>query len=475
MLIDAHVQLRPPRLLRRGAAALAMMRPLAARVALAFVLVLAAAAAGGEPPLLVTVGDVTDSSAVVWVRGQTWGRVILRYAPEGRGDEQSAELRVSPAANLTGKLRLEGLRPATRYRYAVAQNSDEVQGSFLTAPRPTATAPVRFVWGGDLGSRKRCRHVTDGYPIFRVLAELKPDFFLFVGDTIYADQVCNGEDRVPGADFVARKLPDFWAKHRYNRADPAVQKFFRSTSVYAIWDDHEVRNDFAGTAEPLMPVGRQAFLDYFPILPPAEEPGRLYRKFRWGRLVEVFILDTRQYRRPNAEPDGPRKTMLGPAQRRWLIESVTASEAVWKFIVSSVPLSVPTGRSARDSWSNANVWGFPEEHGTGFAVERDAILRAFRERGVKNLVFLAADVHHAELIRHHPTPEWSFHEFIAGPLSASLGRPRPLDRALGPRSLFALGGVENVGEVAVDPAGLTVRIVTVTGEVRFTHTIGSKP
>jgi PhoD-like phosphatase len=118
---------------------------------------------------------------------------------------------------------------------------------------------------------------------------------------------------------------------------------------------------------------------------------------------------------------------------------------------------------AHDSWSNADVLGSPEDNGTGFAVERDAILRAFRERGVQNVAFLAADVHHAELIRHHPTPEWSFHEFIAGPLSASLGRPRPLDMGLNPRSLFAMADAENFGEVSIDPTGLTVRIIDVSG------------
>src|SRR5207249_2779395 len=96
---------------------------------------------------------------------------------------------------------------------------------------------------------------------------------------------------------------------------------------------------------------------------------------------------------------------------------------------------IPTGHpKARDSWSNASVFGTPQEGGTGFAVERDAILRQLRERGVKNLVFLVADVHHAELIRHHPTPEWSFHEFVAGPLSATLGPPPSPRPWFGPRA-----------------------------------------
>jgi len=449
------------------------------RLALLLAAVLVAPAAAVEPSLLVTVGEVTDTSAVMWVRGIAWGEVAVRYEPlpatadAASGDLAGArgEIRVTPSQNLTGKLLLQPLEPATRYRYSISQNSAEITGEFVTAPGPTVALPVRFAWSADLGSNGYCRKAGAGYPIFRALAGVPADFFLFVGDTIYADHVCGGSERQTGYDFVARRLADFWAKHRYNREDPGVQDFFRRTSVYAIWDDHEVRNNFAGPTEPLMEPGRRAFIDYFPIQPPREEPGRLYRKFRWGALLEVFVLDTRQYRSPNTAHDGPGKTMLGTAQRRWLLDAVTASSAVWKVVVSSVPLSIPTGGRSHDSWSNANAQGVPEEHGTGYAVERDSILRTLRQRGVRNLVFLAGDVHHAELIRHHPTAEWSFHEFIAGPLSASPGRPRPLDAGLNPRSLGALGGAANFGDISIDSTGLTVRIVDINGQVRFTQSV----
>ena len=124
-----------------------------------------------------------------------------------------------------------------------------------------------------------------------------------------------------------------------------------------------------------------------------------------------------------------------------------------------------------DSWSNANAQGVPEPHGGGYAIERDAILRTLRQRGVRNLVFLAGDGEHAALVRHQPAPEWSFHEFIAGPLSATPGRPRPLDAGLNPHSLASLGGVANFGDVSIDSDGLTVRIVDGEGQVRATETV----
>ena len=444
-------------------------------LAAAVLAVWAAAAGANAPGLLLTVGEVSDRGAVVWIRGTSVSPASITYARAGGGEERQAQVALSVAADRTGKIALSGLLPGTRYRYKATQGGASAEGEFGTAPAPDSETPVRFAWSGDLGSRGNCRRVTDGYPVFRAMARFPVDFFLFVGDTIYGDHVCDGPEFVPGSGFVAKTLSQYHAKHRYNRADAAVQDYFRRTSVFAIWDDHEVVNDFSGSVEARMPIGRQAFIDYFPIVPPREEPGRLYRRFRWGKLVEVFILDTRQYRSANSDPDGPGKTMLGRAQRRWLVEGVSGSTALWKVVVTSVSLSVPTGRKVRDSWSNANVWGFPEEGGTGFATERDAILRDLRIGGVKNLVFLAADLHHAELIRHHPTVEWSFHEFIAGPLSASMGRPRPLDDALNPLSLWALGSALNFGEIAADATSLTVRIIDADGRVRHAHTIGVSP
>jgi alkaline phosphatase D len=422
--------------------------------------------------LLVATGDVTSTSAVLWVRGAAGGTVAVEYGPLEQAPAGRVTLRPAKESDFTARARIEGLRPSTAYAWRARSGEASATGRFVTAPAADDPRPVRLLWSGDLGSARNCRRRDGGYRIFDAMAQRHADFFLFVGDTIYADHTCRGPEFVPGSDFEATTLEGYHAKHRYNRQDPSYAAFLRGTSVSAIWDDHEVRNDFAGPVEPLMPVGRRAFLDYWPVQPPDEDTARLYRTFRWGRLLQVFILDTRQYRSANTDPDGPGKTMLGGAQRRWLIDGVTASTATWKVVVSSVTLSVPTGRGARDSWSNATVWGVPEENGTGFAVERDAILRSFRDRGVRNLVVLAADVHHPELVRHHPWPDFSFHEFIAGPLSASLGRPRPLDAGLNPRSLFAAAGVRNFGELVIEPALLTVRLVDEDGAVLFTHTIG---
>lgn len=436
------------------------------------VALLVATAAGrvhGGGQLLVTIGDVTPTSAVVWARS-AGGEVVADLSTGTPGQRWRAEVRTNPERDDTAKVLVTALDPGTRYQYRFSNGIESLVGHFVTAPPPQERTPVRFLWSGDLGSAGHCRQSAGGYRIFRAMARRPPDFFVFVGDTIYADHRCRGAEMVPGADFEATTLGEFYAKHRYNREDPAGQELLRTTSVYAIWDDHEVRNNFAGRTEPLAPAGLRAFLDYWPILPPEAEPTRLYRRVRWGRLLELFILDTRQYRSWDCRPDGRGKTMLGDAQRRWLVESVAGSDAVWKIIVSSVPFAIPKACPCSDSWASCRVLGFR----TGFATEREAILRALHERRVKNLVVLAADVHYADLIRLGPAIGLTFHEFTAGPLSASQHQPQRLDPSLRPTRLFAVGGLNNFGEIELVEDALTVRIRDEQGQIVASRTIHSQ-
>lgn len=437
------------------------------------ILALAALAAGAaDPPapppatapLLVTAGDVQATSAIVWARAPAPGPLALRVEPDGGGAAVfEPAVTASPARDLTHRWSVAALRPDTRYRYTVTAGVETAAGAFRTAPADDVPGPLTLLWSADLGARGHCR-TPGGWAIFDAMARRRPDLFVFAGDTIYADHRCASPPAVPGADFVARTLDDFRAKHRYNRADPSVQAFLRAAPVVATWDDHDVRNNFAGTDEDLMPAGRAAFLDYWPVTPAPGEPGRLHRRLRWGRLVELFVLDTRQYRSPNWWPDSFDKTMLGDAQRRWLVESVAASDAVWKIVVSSVPLSIPKAGPFADSWARRSMLGWT----TGFAVERNQVLAALAARGVRDLVFLVGDVHFAALLAHERNG-FVFHEFVAGPLAARRQRARQPGDDLATRVLYARGDVDSFGEIAVDERGLTVRLLDGEGQVLATH------
>jgi alkaline phosphatase D len=412
-------------------------------------------ASGAEP--LVTVGDATATTAQLWLSAPGVRHVGLTLEPKAPAGGSPAVLVPGEDGRATATLR--GLSPATRYRYWLRINGAPLHGEFVTAPPPDEPAPVTLAWSGDLGSRRHCRR-SEGWVAPGAIAERRPDLFLFVGDTIYADHHCRS-GAVPGADFVASTLEEFRAKHRYNREDPAIQRLFRTTSVSAIWDDHEVRSNFAGPVEPLMPVALQAFLEYWPIAPAPEDPTRLYRRLRWGSLLDVFILDTRRYRSRNCARDGPDKTMLGASQRRWLVDEVARSPATWKVIVSSVPLSIPKGWPFGDSWARRSVLGYV----TGFATERDRILRELHARGVDRLVVLAADVHFAAFMTHRPLAGLEVHELLAGPLAAGTRKPAEPGGALNTQLHFAYGGTPTFGELRVDMGGLTARLLDAQGRL----------
>jgi alkaline phosphatase D len=296
------------------------------------------------------------------------------------------------------------------------------------------------------------------------------DFFLFLGDTIYGDDSCPAPPNEPGADFVATTLEEYRARHRYQRGAESLRRFLERVPVYVTWDDHEVRNDFSGPFDPQMPAGRQALREYWPISAHADEPQRLYRSVRYGADLELFILDTRQYRSRDTDPDGPAKTMLGAAQLQWLIEGLAHSSATWKAIATSVPLSVPKGGTGySDGWASG-----PNE--PGFERERQVLVDAIVQQRMKNVIVLGGDVHYVQANAYDPNRDGTidFHEFVAGPLSARPGRETPANDTLHPTRLVNEGGYQNFGLVRVTKTACEVTVVDETGTTRFTHRITAR-
>ncbi len=442
-------------------------------------------------PQGIAVGDVTSQSALLWLRTDGPMMVQIEWAPVTAWDTLSKmATAVAPVArsplfttgsesDFTLAVPLEGLAPATRYRLYVSVGTKgregtstearvAARGEFTTLPDAKSHAPVTFAWSGDLGGQGRCRRGAAGYPIFDVMRAQQLDFFLFLGDTMYSDNLCPSPPNEPGADFLATTLAEYRARHRYQRGAEALQRLLVSVPVHVNWDDHEVQNNFAGPFDSQMPAGRQALREYWPIRVASDDPHRLYRTVRAGADLELFILDTRQYRSRNADQDGPTKTMLGESQLRWLLNRLTESTATWKAIVTSVPLSIPKGGGAgvpgNDGWAGGT-------DGTGFERERQAIVDHILGQKMKNVVFLAGDVHYVQANAYDPNGDGvpDFHEFIAGPLSAAPGRLTPASADLRPTTLINESGYMNFGLVRVTKSSFTVTVLDEVGATRFSY------
>jgi alkaline phosphatase D len=447
----------------------------------------------------VVVGDVTPRSAVLWARADRGGTLQVKLS--GGPHRRIERVRVRAADDWTGQVRLSGLSPGRSYSYRVrfAPGGRAARGSFKTAPAESKATPVRLAFGGDVAGQNVCRDATEGFPILDTIHAWRPDLFVGLGDMIYADNACTptgmyGNAQLPGDFGPATDLASFWAHWRYNRADPASQGLLANTSYVGVWDDHEVINDFGpltdvGTAPPytpgvhLLPIGLQAFLDYTPI---ATAP-RLYRSLRWGQHLELFVLDTRSYRDANFALDSQQhpKTMLGKEQLAWLEQGLVRSDATWKVIVSSVPLSIPTGfpvTNGRDGWANF-------DQATGFENELLNLLRLMAENGVDNTVWITTDVHFAEAFRYLPFPDrpnFAVHEIATGPLNAGIFPNRDVDPTLNPQVLFFHGpGTPadvtnweqakewfNFGTLEVGANGdLTTEVIDTAGEALFSRTL----
>jgi alkaline phosphatase D len=485
------------------------------RLLIAALLVLAASAVAAcsspsiptAPPRVthgVVVGDVTARTAVLWARADR--TATLNVVLSGGGHRPIGRVRVGADEDFTGTVALKGLRPATAYSYRVwfstgapgVKRGPAVRGSFRTAPTAADAASVRLAFGGDVAGQNVCRDAAEGFPIMDTIRRWKPDVFVGLGDMIYADNGCTdvgryGNAQLAGPD-VAVDLDGFRAHWRYNRGDPASRRLLASAGYVGLWDDHEVVND-AGpltdapttppyTGDHLLRLGHQAFLDYTPIASVPGSHGRLYRSLRWGRHLELFVLDTRQYRDANfalddaAEP----KTMLGREQLAWLQRRLAASTATWKVIVSSVPMSIPTGfppTNGRDGWANY-------DQQTGFERELLDLLRFMRDRGLDDTVWITTDVHFAEVFRYRPfpgSPSFTVHEIATGPLNSGIFPNRAFDETLTPERLFFFGPPDtpdavttwaqakrwfNFGTLEVAEDGtLTAGIVDASGQTQF--------
>jgi len=310
----------------------------------------------------------------------------------------------------------------------------------------------------------------------------QPDFFIHCGDHIYADCPVPAERKLANGEVwrniiteekskVARTLADFRGNYKYNLLDKNVRALNAEVPIVAQWDDHEVTNDWCpgevlGRREgndiaALAARGNRAFHEFMPLRTHA-----IYRKIPYGPLVDVFPLDMRSYRTA-LRKDGAASPILGSAQVSWLKRELMNSRATWKIIAADLPIGIVSADAV------AQGDGPPR----GREIEIADLLAFIKHAGIRNTVWLTADMHYTAAHYYDPNaavfqdfePFW---EFVSGPIHAGTWRPQPLDNTFGPRAVFQKGcsseqgddlapcfGLQFFGEVEIDGAS---EVMTVT-------------
>jgi alkaline phosphatase D len=441
-------------------------------------------------------GDVSVDSGVVWARTDRPARMLVEVATTEsfRNVRSAVYVDALPETDFTAKALIEGL-PAGQdmfYRIQFQDHSfptvlsEPAVGRFRTAPSERRS--VSFVWSGDTaGGGWGIDEDRGGMRTYATMRDCRPDFFIHCGDHIYADCPIPSQQRLPNGEIwrnveteeksrVAQTLADFRGNYKYNLLDANLRSFNAEVPMLAQWDDHEVTNDWCpGVALgweaysdksilKLVARASRAFHEFMPMRDTLAEVGRVYRRVPYGPLLDVLMLDMRSYRNPYADE---RAAILGPVQLAWLKRELMSSQATWKVIAADLPLGVVSADAVAQGDGPAR----------GRELEIADLLAFIKHAGIRNTVWMTADMHYAAAHYYDPNvavfqdfePFW---EFIAGPLHAGTWRPQQLDDTFGPRAVFQKGcgegqpddlapcfGLQFFGHVEID--GVT-EVMTVT-------------
>ncbi|WP_134766190.1 alkaline phosphatase D family protein [Nocardioides sp. 1609] len=510
----------PRRRLLQGAALSALAVPLASPAAGAPAFV-----RSGRPLLThgVQAGDVRDGRAVLWSRADRPSRLVAEISRDSsfRRYRTVRGPVVTPRTDLTGEIDLRGLPSGTDLHYRIrAVDLHDPRRSGPAEVGRLRTAPgrrddVRFLWSGDIaGQGWGVNPDLGGFRIADAMRARDADFFLCSGDNVYADGPVVESVALPDGSTwrnvtteakskVAETLEEFRGQYQYNLMADNWRAFLAETAQVSQWDDHEVTNNWypgeilddvrysEKRVDVLAARAHRAFHDYVPVADISPDPdGRVYRVIHHGPLLDLFVLDMRTYKDPNTANGEPGRAgrdggVLGRRQTRWLLDELSRSRATWKVIAADLPLGlvVPDGTAAQEGIAQGDP-GAP----LGREIDVADVLTGLQRLGIRNHVWLTADVHYTAA--HHYSPDRAtyddfdpFWEFVSGPLNAGAFGPNALDATFGPVADFVAAppapnaspaqGFQFFGEVGIDAGTqqLTVTLRDVDGAAIYERTL----
>jgi alkaline phosphatase D len=317
-------------------------------------------------------------------------------------------------------IEVAGLEPGRTYWYRFrAENAESPVGRTRTAPAPgQPVSRLRF-------AAAACQHWMYGHwAAYRRMVDDDVDFVLHLGDYIYeapSSSAAAVRQKVRDVPIDVPKTPaDYRRMHAWYKTDPAIQAVHAACPWIAIWDDHDVENDYAGDHAPGRPptaaflrqraAAYQAYWEHMP-LRNAQRPlgpdALLYRRLKFGSLIDLIMLDERQYRSPLpcpppapaldrsrlvsasecADAFDPQRTMLGPSQESWLARSlVEPAHARWLLIGQQLMFS-PFERKMKSGT------GFSTDGWEGYAAAHQRVVDLIAARPSRDTVVLGGDIH----------------------------------------------------------------------------------
>ena len=311
---------------------------------------------------------------------------------------------------------ITGLKPGRPYwyRFMCGDAVSRVGRAMTAVPQGTPVERMRFGFVS-------CANYERGYfSAYRHLADESPDMVLYLGDYLYEYVDSRNAIRRHSDGVEAATLPTYRNRYAQYRLDPDLQRLHAVSPALVTWDDHEVSNDYADKwsqwgDDPELFLRRrasayQAFYEHMPVRPIVSRPDgpvmRIYDRFTFGNLLEVSMIDGRQYRSREACYAPPRKlgahaetdqscperrdegrTMLGFAQEQWLGQGLARSKATWNLIAQDVLMA-----QLREKQSDGSL-GFWTDDWNGYPAARARLLSFLAKARIANPVVIGGDIH----------------------------------------------------------------------------------
>ena len=246
-------------------------------------------------------GDPKPESLLCWTKFTESNDLTLAVAIWENG--AWTELANEPVApNAEGYIHhiVVGLEPDTpiAFQFIDSDGRGSTVGHSRTAIAEDAALPVRF------GATSCTAKAHLDFPSLENLANrFSCDFFMWLGDTVYADD--------------AETYEEYSSFYDYNFNTNGFKAILEKTPGVFSWDDHEVANNWApDSIDPTrLAVAKKAYFDNLAIAPIPGNPERLWRSFTFGQTLELFVLDCR------SERDPENGIYLSREQMEWLKEA----------------------------------------------------------------------------------------------------------------------------------------------------------
>ena len=388
-------------------------------------------------------GCVTDTSAKFWVRTANEVPVQIIISEQGNRNSviKSPTVRTDKDKDYTAVITVEGLKPDTRYWYSVIVNkvSWSTRWVFRTFPSQGRNAKFQVGFGGGAG------YTPQHERMWNTIVAHNPIAFLFLGDNVYIDN--------PTRPAVQQ----YCYYRRQSRRE--FRNFATTTAIYAIWDDHDfTTNDGRGGPEIYKPAWKipvwQVFRDNWinPYYGGGEKQPGCWFDFSISD-VDFFMLDCRFYR---TSPRARKASMLGPVQKKWLLEKLKASTATFKVLASSVPWAFGTKPGSLDTWE-------------GYKKEREDIFSFLEENRIEGVILLSADRHRSDIWKIKRPKGYDLYEFESSKLT-NVHTHRVMSGALFGYNKKCSFGLLTFDTSAPEPT-ITHKIISIDNELIHTFSL----